>query len=255
MISFLKFKNKNTDSTHSEKSEPVLRSRKTSDMDTENDHLIENPEVQRARHRLLGAGFLLLVAVIGLPRVFDSEPKKIKNDVVLQVVTSVTDSTSSKVEESTTKSEAEVSKSAEPKVPQSTATDSSSSETVIEQSKPSTKPDVKDSKLSKSPPQTIEDVISETKPVADSNKDADKPKSRFYIQVATFSSNDGVKKMSAKLKNLKISSYVVERKKDPDSNTLYQVRAGPFTSKEDAQAAMDKMSGLDVNPKIIEIKK
>ena len=60
--------------------------------------------------------------------------------------------------------------------------------------------------------------------------------------------------MSSKLKELKITSYVIERKKESDGTTLYLLRSGPYASKEDAQVAVKKMSELDVSPKVIEMK-
>ena len=81
MISFLKFKKKNSTEANQSRTEPSMQSRRQVASDDDQEELSENPEVQRSRHRLLGAGFLLLLAIVGLPRVFDSEPKKIKNDV------------------------------------------------------------------------------------------------------------------------------------------------------------------------------
>jgi DedD protein len=60
--------------------------------------------------------------------------------------------------------------------------------------------------------------------------------------------------MSGKLKELKIPSYIIERKKESDGTTLYLLRAGPYTNKDDAQAAVKKMADLEVTPKIIEMK-
>jgi DedD protein len=234
MISFLKFKTKSTTDSKNERVEPSLKSRRQISTEDDTDSLIENPEVQRARHRLIGAGFLLLVAIIGLPRIFDSEPKKVKNDVVLQVVTSVTDAASPSAEQK----DPIVNKSSIPIV------EEPSKETVITNSKN----EINESKSNKVGADPVEEVIAESKA-----KDLEKPK-KFYIQVATFSSNDRVKKMSGKLKELKISSYVIERKKESDGGTFYILRAGPFTSKEDAQAAMKKMADLDVTPKIVEMK-
>jgi DedD protein len=82
MISFLKFKNKKNSEESAVRTEPSIKSRRQVLEDEDHESMSENPEVQRARHRLLGAGFLLLIAIIGLPRIFDAEPKKIKNDVV-----------------------------------------------------------------------------------------------------------------------------------------------------------------------------
>jgi len=50
------------------------------------DGLTEDPERQRARHRLIGAIFLVTVAVAGLPIIFDSKPKQYNNDIAVQII-------------------------------------------------------------------------------------------------------------------------------------------------------------------------
>ena len=231
MISFLKFKNKKNSDESAVRTEPSIKSRRQVLEDEDQESMSENPEVQRARHRLLGAGFLLLIAIIGLPRIFDAEPKKIKNDVVIKVVSSVSDS---------------VGINEEKKPIENVIVPSSTEEKVVASTKAQpqeTKPNPNNAA------DNNEVVIAESTP-----KDADKPKAKFYIQVAAFSSSDRVKKMSSKLKELKISSYVIERKKEAEGTTLYLLRAGPYTSREDAQAAVKKMADLEVTPKIIEMK-
>ena len=51
--------------------------------------LTEDPEQQRARHRLIGAAVLVLIAVIGLPRILDNKPKSAPNDIAVNIVTSL----------------------------------------------------------------------------------------------------------------------------------------------------------------------
>ncbi len=51
--------------------------------------LTEDPEQQRARHRLIGAAVLVLIAVVGLPRILDSKPKSVNNDIAVNIVTSL----------------------------------------------------------------------------------------------------------------------------------------------------------------------
>ena len=51
--------------------------------------LTEDPEQQRARHRLIGAGVLVLIAVVGLPRILDNKPKSVNNDIAVNIVTSL----------------------------------------------------------------------------------------------------------------------------------------------------------------------
>jgi len=43
------------------------------------------PEKKRARRRLIGATALVLAAVIGLPMIFDSEPRPISQDIAIQI--------------------------------------------------------------------------------------------------------------------------------------------------------------------------
>jgi DedD protein len=232
MISFLKFKKKNSIEANQSRLEPSLQSRRQVVNDDDQEELSENPEVQRSRHRLLGAGFLLLLAIVGLPRVFDSEPKKIKNDVVLKVVSSVSDAANTVDDKKITTI-----------APTSPVV---SEETIVSSTK---KTDTLDSKTNKNNIDNGEVVVSES-----TVKEIDKSKAKFYIQVAAYSSNDRVKKMSSKLKELNIPSYVIERKKESDGTSLYLLRSGPYTSRDDAQAAVKKMAELELTPKIIEMK-
>jgi len=232
MISFLKFKKKNSTEANQSRTEPSMQSRRQVVSDDDQEELSENPEVQRSRHRLLGAGFLLLLAIVGLPRVFDSEPKKIKNDVVLKVVSSVSDAANTVDEKKITTI--------------TPVTPVAPEETVVSTTK---KTDIADSKTNKNNIDNGEVVVSES-----TAKEPNNSKAKFYIQVAAYSSNDRVKKMSSKLKELQISSYVIERKKESDGTSLYLLRSGPYTSRDDAQAAVKKMVELELTPKIIEMK-
>jgi len=246
MISFLKFKKKNSIEANQSRTEPSMQSRRQVVGDEDQEELSENPEVQRSRHRLLGAGFLLLLAIVGLPRVFDSEPKKIKNDVVLKVVSSVNDSANTVEEKKTTLHSNTPPGKAEDR------TDLKPDEPFVGPNSPSESNRdriLRESKTSKNNIDNGEVVVSES-----TTKEADKSKAKFYIQVAAYSSNDRVKKMSSKLKELKISSYVIERKKESDGTSLYLLRSGPYTSRDDAQVAVKKMVELELAPKIIEMK-
>jgi len=250
MISFLKFLNKNNSEVNQTRIEPGVKSRRQAIPDEEEESLSENPELQRSRHRLLGAGFLLLVAVIGLPRIFDSEPKKIKNDVVLKVVTSVGDSTSALLEN-------------QPKNDLVQSSPSISNETAKSEPKAAAVDNkVKESKSLNTASQDSEEVvIAESKPKAkdkvsesETKVSTEKTKGKFYIQIAAYSSSERAKKTSSKLKDLNVSTYTIERKKESDNGTLYLVRSGPYSSKDEAQQVVKKISELDLSPKIIEMK-
>jgi len=222
MISFFKFKSKNNSDENQERLEPTIKTRAKVYAEETPDVMAENPEVQRARHRLLGAGFLLLIAIVGLPRIFDSEPKKVNNDVGIQILSSVTDSS---------------------QVGEDKKNNLANNATVVQEETNTANIDKNKAN------DNSEVVIAESPPKA-----AEKPIAKFYIQVAAYSSNDRAKKMSSKLKELKISSYIVEREKEAEGGTLYLLRAGPFPNREDAQLAVKKMSELELTPKIIEMK-
>ncbi|SMC46484.1 SPOR domain-containing protein [Polynucleobacter kasalickyi] len=260
------------------KVEPSFRSRQSKvDLEKE-DVLTENPEVQRARHRLIGAGFLLLIAVIGLPRLFDAQPKKINNDVVVKVVQSVTNNPStgnvSTVEEkviSSTGSDLTASVSPTKSSPPDTSlppvvsqekakgpTDSSSSASLANKKEKGS--------LQTDPGEVIVNPqsINASKPLSkDATKEtsankADAKGSKYIVQIAALSSTERVKNLTVKIKDLNITTYVIEKKRDaPESPVIFLVRAGPFNSKEEAVNAEKKISalGMGLSPTIVEINK
>ncbi len=258
------------------KVEPSFRSRQSKvDLEKE-DVLTENPEVQRARHRLIGAGFLLLIAVIGLPRLFDAQPKKINNDVVVKVVQSVTNNPST----------GNVS-TVEDKVISSTGSDLTASVSPTKSSPPDTSlPPVVAQEKAKGPtdsnssaslankkgslqtdpgevivnPQNINasKALSKDATKETSANKADAKGSKYIVQIAALSSTERVKNLTVKIKDLNITTYVIEKKRDaPESPVIFLVRAGPFNSKEEAVNAEKKISalGMGLSPTIVEINK
>jgi len=279
MISLSSFFKKKSPEPTQAKIEPGFRPRQSKVELEKEDVLTENPEVQRARHRLIGAGFLLLIAVIGLPKLFDAQPKKINNDVVVKVVQSVTNTPNSI--DTPLEEEKIISKNANDINPQSSSTKhpllDSSKEKVLSQKKSGEeKPDINASlsiqEKSNSSNESIEPWKSASKKgslqtdpgevIVNSQTSAskiDNKNSKFILQVTALSSNDKVKEVTAKIKELKIPTYVVEKKREtPDSAAMYFVRAGPFASKEEALSAEKKISalvGLKLSPTISEINK
>ncbi len=59
------------------------RSRRTQTAEEPIDPML--PEKKRARRRLIGATALVLAAIIGLPMIFDSEPKPLSDDIAIQI--------------------------------------------------------------------------------------------------------------------------------------------------------------------------
>jgi len=227
--------------------------------------LTEDPEQQRARHRLIGAAVLVLIAVVGLPRILDNKPKSVTNDIAVNIVTSLpipsadpkpTDK--SKADSPSESSSKEL--AAEPKAEVKPEAKSNAKPEV----KAETKTDVKPAAPAKSAGLGLaagEEVVSaQTKPNAEDGA----PKSavtttspsqtgsgKFVIQIGAFASEERAKGWIAKLKDQKIPNYVLN-KNGTDGTKLYILRAGPYSDKEAAEAAEKKIKAMGLTPRLVE---
>ncbi|MBU3640226.1 SPOR domain-containing protein [Polynucleobacter sp. Fuers-14] len=216
--------------------------------------LTEDPEQQRARHRLIGAAVLVLIAVIGLPRILDNKPKTSSNDIAVSIVTSLPiPGTEPKAEE---KPKAEV--------PVEPAKEASKVAAVpAPEAKVETKADAKPAApaVNKSGALGLaagEEVVAAASPKADTKpKTADAPKSstsgsgKYVIQIGAFASEANVKALSARLKNQNIPSYTLS-KVGADGGKIFLVRAGPFTDKDVAEVAEKKIKAMGLTPRLVE---
>ena len=217
--------------------------------------LTEDPEQQRARHRLIGAAVLVLIAVVGLPRILDSKPKSAPNDIAVNIVTSLPiPGTETKVEEKP-KVETPVEPAKEaPKVAAAPAPEAKSDP----------KPEAKPAAPAVNKSGTLglaagEEVVAANAPKADSKPkvdDATKPAStngsgKYVIQIGAFASEERAKGWIAKLKDQKIPNYVLN-KTGADGAKLYVLRAGPYTDKDTAEAAEKKIKAMGLSPRLVE---
>ena len=223
--------------------------------------LTEDPEQQRARHRLIGAAVLVLIAVVGLPRILDNKPKSVTNDIAVNIVTSLPiPSADPKPSE---KSKADISSEASSK---EIATESKA------EAKPEIKPEVKaEAKIDVKPAAPAkptglglaagEEVVStQVKPKVEDGaaKSATTTTSpsptgsgKFVIQIGAFASEERAKGWITKLKDQKIPNYVLN-KNGTDGTKLYILRAGPYSDKEAAEAAEKKIKAMGLTPRLVE---
>jgi len=239
--------------------------------------LTEDPEQQRARHRLIGAAVLVLIAVVGLPRILDNKPKSSPNDIAVNIVTSLP------IPGTETKAETKPEEKSKAEVVTESAKDTSKLATTPEvksESKTDSKADVKaevkseaklEAKAETKPavpavnkPGTLglaagEEVVAAATPKADTKPKADdaaKPavsngSSKYVIQIGAFASEERAKGWIAKLKDQKIPNYVLS-KTGSDGAKLYVLRAGPYTDKEAAEAAEKKIKAMGLTPNLVE---
>lgn len=225
--------------------------------------LTEDPEQQRARHRLIGAAILVLIAVVGLPRILDSKPKSSPNDIAVNIVTSLPiPGTETKPEEKP-KAEVPVESKDAPKVaavpvPAPELKPDSKSEAKQEvkvNAKPATPAVNKTGTLGLA---AGEEVVAAGAPKVDKPKadDVTKPvttngSGKYVIQIGAFASEERAKGWIAKLKDQKIPNYVLN-KTGTDGAKLYVLRAGPYTDKEAAEAAEKKIKAMGLSPRLVE---
>ncbi|MBU3626983.1 SPOR domain-containing protein [Polynucleobacter sp. JS-Safj-400b-B2] len=217
--------------------------------------LTEDPEQQRARHRLIGAAVLVLIAVVGLPRILDSKPKMSPNDIAVNIVTSLPIPGTEINPEEKTKAETSV----EPAKETPKAAVAPNPETKAEP-----KPEVKPTPPATNKSATLGLAAGEEVVAASASKPEPKPKSddvtkpatsngsgKYVIQIGAFASEANVKALSAKLKNQNIPSYTLN-KTGADGGKIFLVRAGPFTDKDVAEAAEKKIKAMGLTPRLVE---
>ena len=226
-------------------------------LETEELALTEDPEQQRARHRLIGASVLVLIAVVGLPRILDSKPKAVTNDIAVNIVTSLpTPAAESK---------------SEPKVEEKVKVETKQEAPKVTPpiSAPEAKVEIKSDAKSVAPAQSKgpalglaagEEVVamaSNAKAIPDaSNKTADsastKSVTRYSIPVGSFATDESIKNVTAKLKEFKIP-YTVKNKTKSDGTKMIGFIAGPFSDRDVAEAAEKKIkASLNPTAKIVE---
>jgi DedD protein len=231
--------------------------------------LTEDPEQQRARHRLIGAAVLVLIAVIGLPRILDNKPKAVSNDIAVSIVTSLPTpgmSSSGSEVKPEEKPKAQLPVELTPKdTPKADAKSEVKTETKAEtkvEPKPDSKPSVAPANKSAAMGLAAgEEVVSQNaKPRADDDAKSNQANSttssatgsgKFVIQIGAFASEERAKGWVAKLKDQKIPNYVLN-KNGSDGSKLYVLRAGPFTDKEAAESAEKKIKAMGLSPRLVE---
>ena len=209
--------------------------------------LTEDPEQQRARHRLIGAGVLVLVAVVGLPRILDDKPKSVNNDIAVNIVTSLPapSAVMPPVAVEVPAKEKEVALSKEPVV-----TPASEIKPEIKTEAKSTTPANKANTIGLA---AGEELVASPNSTA---KAEEIPKKvgpgKYVIQIGAFASEERAKGWIAKMKDQKIPNYVLN-KVGADGTKLYVLRAGPFVDKEAAEAAEKKVKNMGLSPRLVEV--
>jgi DedD protein len=198
----------------------------------------ETPDVntlkRRGRRRLVGAIALVLLAVIVLPMVFDTEPGQGVAPVSVRIPSEDTP----------------FSPAVQPKQPPAPAAQpakppAEAAKPPAEAAKPAPAAKPAGDHSAASPPHTA----ASKKPAAESEREraeAALADVEYVVPVAALSSRDKVKELTQRLAQAKLPYYTEQIA--TASGQVTRVRVGPFTTREAADKAAQKLKGLGLRP-------
>ena len=207
---------------------------------------------QQARHRLIGATVLVVIAVVGFPLVFDTKPRDMAADIRIDMperelvrasqppVAPVPDKqalATQPVEEvvSTTDKTAVDNVAAPDKTPVPATDSKALAAKAVETGK--TKPAT-----------AADNAPTETKS-SDKSEAAAPAAERFIVQVGAYSDESKVKEVRAKLEKAGYTTYVHVAQTKEGKRT--RVRIGPFATKQEAQKVVGKIKSLNFNASVL----
>lgn len=197
------------------------------------------PEKKRARRRLIGATALVLAAVIGLPMIFDSEPKPLTDDIAIQIP--------SRDKSGTTIAVPQAQPTQVPDLGLQNKSNVSVAQAPVTEKLPAAEP-LKPA--AEKPAEKLTD-----KPASDKSSSAatekeklaaEKTKSSHYIiQVAAVANKVKADELQSRLKQSGIKSY--SQKISTKDGDRYRIRVGPFGSRDDADKMRARLSKMGLS--------
>ena len=181
---------------------------------------------RQARHRLIGATVLVLLAVVGFPLVFDTKPREVAPDIRIDMPD----------KERVPPNQPPSPPAAAVPAPVADADLAANTQPVEVVEKPS-------------PPQAIEEELPANPPDPIAKPSEAAP--RFIVQVGAFEQDSKAKEVRAKLEKAGIKTYThIAQTKE---GKRIRVRVGPFDSKEEAQKTVDKIKALQLSASVLTI--
>jgi DedD protein len=190
---------------------------------------------RQARHRLIGATVLVLLAVIGFPLVFDTKPREVAADIRIDMP----DKDAVRSSQAPTPPPSVVPVPVPVPVPDAELPIEQKADLVLP--KPVVPPSVM-------PTAKEEEILSKSN--ANNSKSGEKAP-RFIVQVGAFADESKSKEVRSKLEKAGIKTYThIAQTKE---GKRIRVRVGPFASKEEAQKTVDKIKSLQLSASVLTI--
>ena len=232
---------------------------------------------RRARQRLMGAAVLVLLAVVGFPLLFDTQPRPISVDIPIDIpnreqaaalptaspkapvspeaVSGAAARVASAAPSPAEPVEVEVLPSARGDAPKPAGHDTPRDQDHANHAKDPAKAEGKDS--AKEPTKDAAKPSAkdgkDAKDLKDSKdaKDGDKDRGRFVVQAGSYTDLDTVRDVRQKLERLGIKTYtqaaVIE------GVTRVRVRVGPYSSRQEAQDVQAKIKAAGVAASLLQL--
>ncbi len=217
---------------------------------------------KRARHRLIGAGVLVLIGVIGFPLLFDTQPRPIAVDIPIEIPDRNKAKPLSAPAPAVTQAPAPQEKVAAAPVPVPTPATVTPPPARAESApaKPEIKPEPKAESKAPAKPADAKptEAKSASKPddgakaqalLEGKGADSAAAKGRFVVQVGAFA--DGARAREARLKLEKAGLKTYTHEAETKEGKRIRVRVGPFDTRAEADKAADKIKGLDLPAAIL----
>jgi DedD protein len=207
----------------------------------------------RARHRLIGAGVLVLIAIIGFPVLFDTQPRPVAVDIPIQIpdrnkakplappavsgpVTGA--SSPAKVAAVTSPAPAPAVQAEAAPEPKPQIRNESKAEVKSAAAKPEPKPDEGNKAR----------ALLEGKPVQVA---AAGDTGRYVVQVGAFADAGKAREARMKVERAGLKTYTQVAETSDGKRT--RVRVGPFGTRAEADKAAGKIKGLDLPAAILSL--
>lgn len=221
---------------------------------------------KRARRRLIGAIALVTVVAVFLPMILDHEQKSVNQDISIQIPSQNAGVFTSKIVQSVAANKAgspatEPAPAAAPVETQKVAPTAqpvraaakSPEPAIVKTPEPEAKPKVKapvvvDSEALPTPPPAVE-AKTEAKSKPKPAKPAATDSTGYVVQIAALADPGKAKLLSEQIVAAGVKGYT---EVVPTSNgDVTRVRAGPFSSRESAEKARDRLKAAGLNGNVV----
>ncbi|MFY8126352.1 MAG: SPOR domain-containing protein [Hydrogenophaga sp.] len=196
---------------------------------------------RQSRHRLIGASLLVLVAVVGFPMVFDTQPRPISVDLPILIPAQPAVSPLTPVAAAPTASNAPPAKATPAPAP---------APAVVAPVKPVAQPAEKPAEKAADKP-SAKPPAQAAAPVAEAQTPTkpDASGERFVVQVGAYADVASARVVRQKIERAGLKTYT-QVAKTPQGNRT-RVRLGPFNSRAEAERAAQKIKSLGLTPSIL----